>query len=194
MITSCFGVYEVLNYRFAHGVTRNQAQISKVYSIESMASKETPKKLYKKQDFGASISRCRLCNCVADPKHSKNLFRKQSETTLRNAEIIFGGKLRQESSLPHQICTPCERRLKNAIEFKKVITDTQRALAENVRAKRLVELSPSVAKPPAKVRAAGTLRRRSIDFTLADETSTQIPVSEIFTYDIDLKFTLSMVH
>ena len=69
------------------------------------------------------------------------------------------------------------RRLKNAIEFKKVITDTQWALAENVRAKRLVELSPSVAKPPAKVRAAGTLRRRSIDFTLADEASTQIPVS-----------------
>ena len=142
-----------------------------------MASKETPKKLYKKQDFGASILRCRFCNCVADPKHSKNLFRKQSETTLRNAEIIFGGELRQESSLPHQICAPCERRLKNAIEFKKVITDTQRALAENVRAKRLVELSPSVAKPPAKVRADGTLRRRSIDFTLADEASTQISVS-----------------
>ena len=40
----------------------------------------------------------------------------------------------------------------------------------------LVELSPSVAKPPAKVCAAGTLQRRSIDFTLADETPTQIPV------------------
>ena len=142
-----------------------------------MASKETPKKLYKKQDSGADISRCRLCNCVADPKHSKNLYRKQSATTLRNAEIIFGGELRQESTLPHQICAPCERRLNNAIAFKKVIVDTQRALTENVRAKRVVELSPSVAKPPAKVRAAGTMRRRSIDFTLADEIPTQIPVS-----------------
>ena len=142
-----------------------------------MASKETPKKLYKKQESRASISRCRLCNTVADPKHSKNLYRKQSETTLRNAEIIFGGKLRQESTLPHQICAPCERRLKNAIEFRKVIIDTQRALSENVRVKRCVELSPSVAKPSAKVRAAGTSRRRSIDFTLADEASTEIAVS-----------------
>ena len=69
------------------------------------------------------------------------------------------------------------RRLKNAIEFRKVIIDTQRALSENVRVKRCVELSPSVAKPSAKVRAAGTSRRRSIDFTLADETSTEIAVS-----------------
>ena len=56
----------------------------------------------------------------------------------------------------------------------------QRALAENVLAKRLVELSPSVVKPPANVRAVGTLQRRSIDFTLADETPTQIPVRAIY--------------
>ena len=85
--------------------------------------------------------------------------------------------MRQESTLPHQICAPCERHLNNAIAFKKVIVDTQRALSENVQAKRVVELSPSVAKPPAKVRAAGTLRHLSIDFTLADEAATQIPVS-----------------
>jgi hypothetical protein len=160
-----------------------------------MASKETPKKLYKKQESRAGISRCRLCNCVADPKHSKNLYRKQSETTLRNAEIIFGGKLPQESTLPHQICAPCERRLKNAMEFRKVIIDTQRALTENVRAKRCVELSPSVTKPSAKVRAAGTSRRRSIDFTLADETSTEITVSTyyhtIFFLNIALVFTFN---
>ena len=127
-----------------------------------MASKEMPKKLYKKQESKASISRCRLCNSVADPKHSKNLYRKQSETILRNWEIIFGGELRQESTLLHQICAPCDRRFKNAVEFRKVIINTQRALNENVRAKRCVELLPSVEKPSAKVRAAGTSRRRNI--------------------------------
>ena len=142
-----------------------------------MASKETPKK----QESRAGISRCRLCNCVADPKHSKNLYQKQSETTLRNAEIIFGGKLPQESTLPHQICAPCERRLKNAMEFRKIIIDTQRALTDNVRAKRCVELSPSVTKPSAKVRAAGTSRRRSIDFTLADETSKVHTIIQYFS-------------
>lgn len=158
-----------------------------------MASKLTPKKLYKKQESTASISRCRLCGCVADPKHSKNLFRKQSETILRNAEIIFGGELPQESSLPHQICAPCERRLKNAMQFRKVIIDTQQALTENVRVKRCMELSPSLAKPSAKVRAAGISRRRSIDFTLADETPTEIPVSPclhiIFTQNIVLIYS-----
>ena len=154
-----------------------------------MASKETPKKLYKKQESKASISRCRLCNSVADPKHSKNLYRKQSETILRNAEMIFGGELRQESTLPHQICAPCERRLKNAVEFRKVIINTQRALNENVRAKRCVELSPSVEKPSAKVRAAGTSRRRSIDFTLADETPSESSVSIKFNrYNIAFLF------
>ena len=46
------------------------------------------------------------------------------------------------------------------------------SLSKNVRAKRCVELQPSVAKPVAKVRAAGTSRRRSIDITLEDETPT----------------------
>jgi hypothetical protein len=46
----------------------------------------------------------RLCNSVADLKHSKNLYRRRSETILRNAETIFVGELRQESDSPHHIC------------------------------------------------------------------------------------------
>ena len=153
-----------------------------------MASKETPKKLYKKQESRASILHCRLCNCVADPKHSKNLYRKQNETILHNAEIIFVGELPQESTPPHQVCAPCKRCLKNAVEFRKVIINTQRALNENVRAKRCVELSPSVKEPSAKVRAAGTSRRRSIDFTLADETQSESSVNN--RYNIAFLFVV----
>ena len=46
----------------------------------------------------------RLCNSVADPKHSKNLYRRQSETILRNAATIVVGELRQETDSSHQIC------------------------------------------------------------------------------------------
>ena len=67
--------------------------------------------------------------------------------------------------------------------------NTQRALNENVRAKHCVELSPSVEKPSAKVRAAGTSRRQSIDFTLADETRSESSVSIKFNrYDIAFLF------
>ena len=89
----------------------------------------------------------------------------QNQAILRNAEIFYGGNLPQDSNLPHLICAPCERRLKNVIEFK-VMTDTQRELQENLCTKRCVEISASISRPSAKVRAAGT-SRRSIDFSLA---------------------------
>ena len=110
-----------------------------IHSIESMAyslSKETPKKFYKKKNrrpIFRVIAIYRLCNSVADPKHSKNLYRRQSETNqtiLRNAEIIFVGELRQESGFPHQICAPCERRLNNAIQFRKL---EQKCACETLR-------------------------------------------------------------
>ncbi|XP_028403253.1 uncharacterized protein LOC114525978 [Dendronephthya gigantea] len=137
-----------------------------------MASKDTPKKFYKKQtDSTGSISRCRLCNSVTNPKHCRNLFRSQNQAVLRNAERIYGGKLPQNDSLPHLICAPCDRRLTNAIKFKTVIEETQRVLQESIRAKRCVDVSPSVNKPPAKVHLVGTPRRRSIDFNISQGES-----------------------
>ena len=53
----------------------------------SMASKDTPKKFYKKLSGSTVISRCRLCNSFADPNYSRNLFR--DATILRNAEKQF---------------------------------------------------------------------------------------------------------
>ena len=136
-----------------------------------MASKDTPKKLYKKREESTVTSRCRLCNRIADPGHSKNIYRRQNQTILRNAEIVYGGNLPQDSNLPHLICAPCERRLNNFIQFKKVITDTQREIQESVRTKQCVEISPSISRPSAKICAAGTSRRRSIDFSVALDES-----------------------
>ena len=73
------------------------------------------------------------------------------------------------------------------MQFRELIAATQRDLSQNGRAKRCVEHSPSVAKSVPKVRglvrAAGTSRRRSIDFTLEDKTPTEIPVSKYcFSY------------
>ena len=49
-----------------------------------------------------------------------------------------------------------------------IITETQKKLTtEDVRTKRCLELSPSVAKPSAKVQATGGSRRRSLDFATA---------------------------
>ena len=139
-----------------------------LFLIAPMATKDknTPKKLYTKQKESKVESRCRLCNRITDPGHSKNIFRVQNQAILRNAEIFYGANLPQDSNLPHLICAPCERRLKNVTEFKKVITDTQRELQENLRTKRCGEISPSISRPSAKVRAPGT-SRRSIDFSLA---------------------------
>lgn len=174
--TSCCQRHEVLNYKslklwsyFIHSI-----------SIAAMASKGTPKKFYRKGTESTAVSRCRLCNCVTDPGHSKNLFREQNRKILRNAEIVYGNELRQDNNLPHLACAPCVRRLNNFIQFKNIVTETQRLLQEDTRAKRCVEISPSVAKPSAKVRATGTSRRRSIDFDIAigdQSTETAAPTS-----------------
>ena len=130
----------------------------------SMASKETPKKFYKKVSTLTNYSRCRLCYSVADPHYSKHLFGESNQDILCNAEFVYGSCLPHDSNLPHLVCRPCERRLKNLAQFKSIITETQRILREDIRPKHCIKVSPSVAKPASKARAAGGSRRRSIDF------------------------------
>ena len=145
--------------------------------------KDTPEKLYGKEKLSSTISRCRLCNCVALPKHSKDLFRKQNQDILREAEVFFGANLPKESQLPDQICAPCERRLNNAKKFRQVIADTQHTLRENICSKRCLQLSPSI-NPSPKVRATGALRRRSIDFNVVSDSQVEnvnpVRVTSIF--------------
>ena len=98
-----------------------------IHSLESMASqdKDTPKKLYAKEKAPGSILRCILCNCVALPIHSKGLFCKQNQDILRSAELFYGANLPQQAELPDGICAACERRLNNAMKFRKVIAETR---------------------------------------------------------------------
>jgi hypothetical protein len=130
-----------------------------------MATKDTPKKYYKDLSVATNISLCRLCNCVTDPGHSKKLFRDSHKAILKNAEQIYGGVLPQQEGLPHLICRSCERKLHNATQLRNTIIETQQLLRKDIRTKRCIEVSPSVAKPSAKVHAAGPCRR-SLDFSV----------------------------
>ncbi|XP_028416394.1 uncharacterized protein LOC114540402 [Dendronephthya gigantea] len=152
-----------------------------------MASKDTPKKFYKKRsESTANTSRCRLCNSVTDPNHSKRLFRANNKAILRNVESFFGSELIEHVELPRLICRPCERRLDNVVQFKKVIAETQSELQKIVRTKRCLDVSPSVLKPPVKLRSAGDLpRRRSIDFGNVAEQENVIPAVALSTVNND---------
>ena len=153
-----------------------------------MAGKDTPKKLYKKLSGSTVISRCRLCDSVADPNYSRNLFR--DANILRNAEAVYGGKLPQDTNLPHLACRACVRRLNNFSQYRNAITETQKKLTtEDVRTKHCLELSPSVAKPPAKVQATGGSRRRSLDFSSAGapgQSESSLHVSKFYSSDFYL--------
>jgi hypothetical protein len=71
-------------------------------------------------------------------------------------EKVYHGELQQDIHLPHLICTSCTRRLNNFSQFKKIVTETQHLLREEVHTKRCVKLSPSVAKLSTKVQATGS--------------------------------------
>ncbi len=116
-----------------------------------MASKETPKKVY-----GASVSirqidpaSCRLCRSVGDRSHRKDIFRPANPTLLKIAEQLYGQSIAPDPSLPRQVCRPCERRLKNSLEFQKIILETQDAFQESqpARVKRCTDVSPSISRP-----------------------------------------------
>ena len=65
-----------LRFERGNGSNFKDAITLKVIQFDAlMASKDTPKKYYKNLSVATDISRCRLCNCVTDPGHSKNLFR-----------------------------------------------------------------------------------------------------------------------
>ena len=88
---------------------------------------QTPKKVY--QSSGSSC--CRLCKSVGDTSSWRNLFGKGNRALLATAEIM-----------PHLLCRPCERRLKNFENFRVLITESQSSFQ---RVKRCIEISTSVA-------------------------------------------------
>ena len=92
-----------------------------------MSLKETPKKFYRAPDSAFDPSPCRLCHTVGDSDHRKNIFKPQNQVLLKTAELLCGERILQEPDLPHLLCRPCERRLKNTLEFQRLIKDTHRA-------------------------------------------------------------------
>ena len=69
----------------------------------------------------------RLCKSVGDVSFPKNMYAKGNRALLAAAEDIYGRPLRQDNLLPHLLCRPCERRLRNFIAFKTVISESQRS-------------------------------------------------------------------
>ena len=99
---------------------------------------QIPKKIYPASSNTTSC--CRLCKAVRDSDHCRNLFGKANRTLLIAAENIYVSSFQRSESLPHLLCRPCERRLRNFIAFKTLISESQRSLE---RAKRCKEESPS---------------------------------------------------
>ena len=144
-----------------------------------MASKSTPKKLYKKSSASNENSgRCRLCNGVQDPRHCKNLFSKTNQRILNNVESIHGERLPHVDGFPKLLCRPCERRINNTITFKNVIAETQKSLMKDSRTKRCVDISPSVARPAPKVTVVDS-RRRSLFNESSSRYESATPMAQI---------------
>ena len=117
----------------------------------------TPKKVYK----SSGSSCCRLCKSVGDTSCWKNLFGKGNRALLATAEIIYGSPLIQDKTLPHLLCRPCERRLKNFENFRVAIKESQSSFQ---RVKRCIEISPSVTRTLPKSAKDSNSRRRELCF------------------------------
>ena len=124
--------------------------------MSSINLKQTPKKKCK-SSVPVDISSCRLCRAVGDRLWSKNLYVKGNCALLAAVEDICGHTLRQDDNLlPHLICRACERRIKNFVTFKTLITETQKSFE---RVKRCTEISPSV--PCTLTKSAKESEKRS---------------------------------
>ena len=102
---------------------------------------------------------------------------------LAAAEDIFGRPLRQDKLLPYLLCRPCERRLKNFISFKTVISESQSSL-ETV--KRCKEISPSVPRTLAKsARESERKSRRGLNFLTVPSQMQSSPGKEVKNFMLD---------
>ena len=121
--------------------------------LRGMASKETPKKFYRASVSTSCIdpASCRLCRTVGDPSHRKDILKPSNRELLKIAEQLYGHNIALDPSLPSRVCRPCERRLKNCLEFQKVISATQEGFKRQLGdawVKRCIDVSPSISRPP----------------------------------------------
>ena len=147
-----------------------------------MSSKETPKKVYRALDPPIDPSTCRLCRAVGDASHRKHLFRTSNRPLLMIAEQLCGHPIVQDPSLPHLLCRPCERRLKNTSEFQKVLLETEEIYQrrQTSRVKRCVDISPSIRRPQKSRLVSSTpAARTSLSFDACEVSYSQNPDSEV---------------
>jgi hypothetical protein len=123
-------------------------------NVLGMASKETLKKIYRASvsDICIDPASCRLCRSVGDLIHRKDIFNPSNRALLKITEQLYGHNIAPDPILPRKVCRPSERRLKNCLEFQKVISETQEVFQQrqsgDARVKRCVDVSPSISRPP----------------------------------------------
>ena len=163
----------------------------------AMASKETPKKFYEApgSSFIDSAS-CRLCGTVGDPNHRKDILKPSNRALLKIAEQLYGHNIVPDANLPRGVCRPCERRLKNCLEFQKVISQTQEGYKQRqqaLRVKRSVDVSPSIARPPKSSKTSATKARTSLSsaFSAFEVLGEVVDVSSKSNVDIEVTAQLN---
>jgi hypothetical protein len=132
-----------------------------------MASKETPKKIYRTSVSPNCIdpASCRLCRTVGDTSHRKDIFKPSNRELLKIAEHLHSHNIAPDPSLPSQVCRPCECRLKNCLEFHKVILATQEGFKRQLgdtQVKRCIDVLPSISRPPKSTRSTKPPARTSL--------------------------------
>ena len=182
---------DITDYKTYQITYETCASVSKLI-LYRMTSKETPKKVYRASSSSIDLSSCRLCKAVGDTSHRKNIFKPSNRHLLQTAEQICGHPIAYEANLPHLICRPCKRRLKNIMDFQKVILNTEQSFRRSesgeIRFKRCVDVSPSTSQPPrsrlstSAARTARPSAKTSLSFDSCQESSQNIEVSIHYLY------------
>ena len=108
-----------------------------------MSSKETPKKVYQAPSSALfDPLSCRLCRNIGDASHRVKIFNPNNQQLLTIAEKLCGRSIVAHSSLPNVICRPCEQRLKNILEFQKVILKSDGEFREATEVNLNVRVKP----------------------------------------------------
>ena len=171
--------------------------VLKALFTAGMSSKETRVKVYRDSSPSSAInsSSCRLCRATGDPNHRKNLFKPSNRALLGIAEQICGHPIVYEANLPHLLCRPCERRLKNTMTFQKIIVDTEQSFRQSsqTRFKRCANVSPSISQRPRSRQATSTVAapstRHSARTSLSFE-SYQEPTSVNRDIEVSTRYSL----
>ena len=101
-----------------------------VFKMSSGSLPKTPRKVYK------SVGKKDLTSkSIGDISHWKNLYGKGNCALLAAVENICRSPLTHSESLPHLLCRPCERRLKNFIIFKTTTIQSKNSFLADKRVK-----------------------------------------------------------